>query len=264
MVETAYITIDGADIYYDYEGKGPLLLLISGGQGDGGRYSQVSEILADEYKVVRYDRRCSSRSSGDRQAPLKMTQQASDAATIIHHLNETSAFVFGNSGGANIGLSLLENHPEVVRGIVVHEPPLVDLLPDAKKWQTFNDELLEIFADQGTIPAVKKFWSTFKGVPNRPGNQPPNHQNLEYLISKVIPGISSYSPDIEKLKATDCPIVAVAGEASDDAYYARATRILAERLGCAYKAFSGHHFSVETDPAVFAKDLREVLNLIRN
>ena len=30
----------------------------------------------------------------------------------------------------------------------------------------------------------------------------------------------------------DCPIVAVAGEASDDAYYARAARILAERLDC--------------------------------
>ena len=178
-------------------------------------------------------------------------------------MNETSAFVFGNSGGANTGLSLLENHPEAVRGIVVHEPPLVDLLPDAKEWHRFTDELLEIFADQGTMPAVKKFWSTFKGVPSRPGSQPPNEQNPEYLIRKVIPGISSYSPDIEKLKATDCPIVVVAGEASDDAYYARAARILAERLDCPYMAFSGHHFSAETDPADFAIDLREALNHLK-
>ena len=264
MVETAYVATDGADIYYDYEGSGPLLLMIAGGGGDGERYSQVSEILADEYKVVRYDRRCSSRSSGDREAPLKMTQQASDAVAIIQHLNETSAFVFGNSGGANIALSLLETHPESVQGLVVHEPPLVDLLPDAKEWQMFGEELLVIFADQGTMPAMMKFWSTIKGISGPPGNRSPNVRNLEFLLSKEIANISSYSVDIEKLKATDCPIVAVAGEASDDAYYARAARILAERLDCPYKAFSGHHLSFATDPADFAKDLREALNHLKN
>ena len=100
--------------------------------------------------------------------------------------------------------------------------------------------------------------------PGPPGNRSPNVRNLEFLLSKEIANISSYSVDIKKLKATNCPIVAVAGEASDDAYYARAARILSERIDCPYKAFSGHHLSFATDPADFAKDLREALNDLKN
>ena len=37
---------EGADIVYDYEGQGPLLLLIAGGNGNGMRYARLATQLA--------------------------------------------------------------------------------------------------------------------------------------------------------------------------------------------------------------------------
>ena len=52
-----------ADLVYDYEGTGPVLLAIAGGGGDGARYAAISAALADGYSVVRYDRRGRARST---------------------------------------------------------------------------------------------------------------------------------------------------------------------------------------------------------
>ena len=71
---------DGAQIYCERRGKGPLLLLITGAMGDAGFYSSAAEILADQFTVVCYDRRCNSRSSGDRTKDMTVAQQARDAA----------------------------------------------------------------------------------------------------------------------------------------------------------------------------------------
>jgi pimeloyl-ACP methyl ester carboxylesterase len=60
------VITEGAEIYCERRGDGPLLLLITGGMGDAGFYSSAAEILADEFTVLNYDRRCNSRSTGDR------------------------------------------------------------------------------------------------------------------------------------------------------------------------------------------------------
>jgi hypothetical protein len=55
-----------AELYCECRGSGPLLLLITGGMGDAGFYSSAADILANEFTVLNYDRRCNSRSTGDR------------------------------------------------------------------------------------------------------------------------------------------------------------------------------------------------------
>jgi pimeloyl-ACP methyl ester carboxylesterase len=49
-----------AEIYCEHRGNGPTLLLIHGAMEDDGFYSSTSEILADEFKVVTFARRCNS------------------------------------------------------------------------------------------------------------------------------------------------------------------------------------------------------------
>ncbi|HZD35657.1 MAG TPA: hypothetical protein VE130_10665 [Nitrososphaeraceae archaeon] len=66
MIVEKVIT-EGAEIYCERRGdSGPLLLLITGAMEDAGFYSSAADILADKFTVVSYDRRCNSRSSGDR------------------------------------------------------------------------------------------------------------------------------------------------------------------------------------------------------
>ena len=80
--------------------------------GDAGFYSSAAEKLADQFTVVGYDRRCNSRSSGDRTKDMTVAQQARDAAAIIKAMGADKAIVFGSSGGAIIGLELSSRDTE--------------------------------------------------------------------------------------------------------------------------------------------------------
>lgn len=47
----------GAEIYYEIRGAGPVLLLISVGNGDTVPYQSLANALADDFTVLTYDRR---------------------------------------------------------------------------------------------------------------------------------------------------------------------------------------------------------------
>src|SRR5918992_3536534 len=81
------VITEGADIYCERQGSGPLLLLIHGAMEDAGFYSSAADILAEKFTVVSYDRRYNSRSSGDRSAEMTVAQQARDAASIIRAMD---------------------------------------------------------------------------------------------------------------------------------------------------------------------------------
>jgi pimeloyl-ACP methyl ester carboxylesterase len=52
-----------------------------------------------------------------------------DTAGLIEELDLAPAWVVGNSAGAVITLKLAAARPDLLRGIVVHEPPMWSLLP---------------------------------------------------------------------------------------------------------------------------------------
>jgi pimeloyl-ACP methyl ester carboxylesterase len=156
LTESNRVRIEGADIVYDWVGRGPLLLLIAGGNGDGMRYGRLAAHLAGEFTVVSYDRRAECRSNGDATVDLDLAQQARDAKALIQAMGAKSAYVFGNSAGANIGIKLAEDHPEVITALIAHEPPVMSILPDAEEYLRFVDEVHETFLAQGAPAAMRK------------------------------------------------------------------------------------------------------------
>ncbi len=262
MTKTGTVQTEGANIVYDYEGEGPLLLTIAGGGGNGARYAPIAGILAAEYTVVNYDRRGNSRSTDGGPGALDMAQSARDAAAVIRAMGVEQAYVFGNSGGANIGLKLAEDMPEVISGLVVHEPPVVALLPDAATWQGFVQEVHETYTTQGTPAAMKMFAGSLVGfdapAPG-PGDRIGAGPNMDFFMSREFVPISTYVPDLDALARNHVAIVMTAGRRSADAYYARTARLLAQRLGCPYVEVPGNHMAFLNDTAAFAAALREVL-----
>ena len=49
------VITEGAEIYCERRGSGPLLLLITGGMGDAGFYSSSANILTERFTVVSYN-----------------------------------------------------------------------------------------------------------------------------------------------------------------------------------------------------------------
>jgi len=125
------VNVPGAKIYYEVRGAGPTLLMIPGGPLDAGVYADLSRHLADGYTVVAYDPRGNSRSTFDGEPEeQRLDVHGDDAAQLIEALGDGPAYVFGNSGGAQIGLNLTARYSERVRVLVAHEPSCVMMLPE--------------------------------------------------------------------------------------------------------------------------------------
>jgi pimeloyl-ACP methyl ester carboxylesterase len=125
----ATITVNEVALYYMAEGTGPNLILVHGSWGDADNWKPVAPLLAKHCTVISYDRRGHSRSE---RPPTQGSahEDVADLAALIEALGLAPAFVCGSSYGALVTLRLAATRSELVRGIVVHEPPGVALLFD--------------------------------------------------------------------------------------------------------------------------------------
>jgi pimeloyl-ACP methyl ester carboxylesterase len=124
------VKVPGATLYVEVRGSGPVLLCISGGPTDAGMFTDLAGRLAAWYTVVSYDQRGHSRSALDGEPEdIPVALHADDAAAILAAVGNGPADVYGNSGGGTIGLELVARHPELVRTLVAHEAPIMELRP---------------------------------------------------------------------------------------------------------------------------------------
>jgi len=262
MSGTKSVQTEGADIVFDYEGSGPVLLLIAGAGGEAHRYAALSALMKDRYTVVRYDRRCNSRSSGDRTAPLDVAQQGRDAVAILGAMEADRAYVFGSSAGGTIACQIAQAHPERITAMVVHEPAIQAALPDAAEVLKFFDMVDAKLASEGTMPAMMLFGSSLRGMPPPPPNGERRglaaSENVEFFMHQEFHSISHHRPDLALIARNGVAMVAAAGRLSEDVYYARTAHLLSDVTGCPFRMMSGHHLAYVADPATFARELSAI------
>ena len=83
----ATIAVNGTTLYYELRGEGPPVVFISGAPGDAGFWTEIGDLLADEYTVLSYDRRGTSRSPRpEGWTSTSMDEQADDAAALLEAL----------------------------------------------------------------------------------------------------------------------------------------------------------------------------------
>src|SRR5918998_1235989 len=119
------------ELHHDVRGTGTPVLLVPGLPGDGGQFDVVADRLADRHTVITYDRRGYSRSP----RPVgwdatTVSEQAADAAQLLEAVANVPAVVYGTSNGALFAIELALTRPELVAGVMLHEPPLLSVLAD--------------------------------------------------------------------------------------------------------------------------------------
>lgn len=156
---TGSLRVRGATLHYEVRGRGSLLLLIPGGAGDAASFDGIADDLADEYTVATYDPRGLSRSTlDDTEAEQRVDQHADDALRVLELLSPGEpARVFGASSGAIVALHLLTAHPERVERVVAHEPPVVEVLPDAPQHRALIARVQETLRTQGLMESMAVF-----------------------------------------------------------------------------------------------------------
>ncbi len=255
-------TTTASDLYHEVRGEGPAVLLIAGATGDAGHFTRSAERLADEFTVITYDRRGNSRSmvNVDEDATATMAAQADDAASLTRACGFSQAVVFGTSGGAEVALELLARDPGVVRGAIIHEPPLIALLPP----QEGPNPLEPIFQLAQTDPgaALEAFIRLNSSDAAWEGLEPATRErmlgNAVNLFEREIAQFISYAPDPKALRALKIPVVLVRSREGLP-FAAPVQSWLEAQLGVTGGMLTGHHAPYFDMPEVFAEELRPIL-----
>ena len=261
--QTHVVESEGATLVYDTWGTGVPLLLIPGAGGDASVFNELASLLAEEFRVITFDRRCNARSSGDKSRDMDMAQQARDVVAILKAAKHERAIVFGNSGGGNIALQLAADHPQYVETLLIHEPPVITLLPDTGEWIDFYEYLLRVFRERDARTAVMLLASIFVGFDRPVVGGIGQEKDRAFLFEHEIPANAHFTPNLDAIRNAKIPTVLLAGALSGDAYYARTCPILAERLGCLCLTVPGNHLAFKLDPQPFAIALRESITQLQ-
>lgn len=115
------LEIEGVNLTYEEAGSGAPVLLI---HGTGGAVWDPlpDKLAAAGMRALYYHRRGFG---GSTHAPIKDPQRhTADAAALLDRLGVGPAIVVGHSMGGILTLDLAIRRPELVRGLVVIEPPL--------------------------------------------------------------------------------------------------------------------------------------------
>jgi len=261
--------VPGARLYVETRGSGPLLVFIVGGNGDAAVFGPVAAALAATFTVVTYDRRGFARSplDGAFDAAARIAVDADDAARVIEHCAGGPAHVFGSSSGAIVGLDLVARHPDRVRTLVAHEPPMVTLLPDAATWLALFDDVYATYVAFGVPAAMAKFYA---GVglqgPREPSAgmalPPPLAEmlarmpvNQAFWLEHELRSYPRFAPDLDALRAVAGQLVLAVGREPPEAPLARPARLLAAALEVPVVEFAGGHVGYLTAPGEVAAQL---------
>lgn len=270
MTSTLYagtLAVPGATLYYEVRGSGPLLLTI-GSPMAAREFAGLADVLATDHTVVTYDPRGIGRSRiDDPEQDSTPDLRADDIAALIDHLGATDADVFGSSGGAVTCLALAARHPEKVRTIIAHEPPLLELLPDADQQRANTEDLIATFHRDGPEAAWVKFLinagfdlsDPSVGPPPQDPTADPEQElaDMTRFFDHELRCTTGYLPDIPALKRAS--VVIGIGADSTALLTFQTSSILASQLGVEPVIFPGDHAGFLGAPTEFAEAVRGVL-----
>ncbi len=285
MTEPTTKTLDapGAVLTYDVRESAstePVLLLIGSPMGAGG-FKTLAGHFPDR-TIATYDPRGVERSTkADPTSESTPEQHADDLHRIIADLGSGPVDLFASSGGAVNALALVAAHPEDVRTLVAHEPPLASVVPDREGAMAVTKAVRDTYEQRGFGAGMARFILAVAHqgpmtleFANQPDPDPAmfglpaedDGNRTDPLLHQNIISCTHYEPDFEALRAASTRIVIGAGVESAGQLAHRGGLAVAEWLGSEpvmfpsdHGGFLGGEYGQKGDPDAFAAKLREVL-----
>jgi pimeloyl-ACP methyl ester carboxylesterase len=280
---TRTLEVPGATLAYDvHEADAPSdarPLFIFGSPMGASGFEQLVGHIRDR-TVVTYDPRGMERSTRDPGTELTVEVHAEDYHRVVEAVGLGPVDAFGSSGGAMCGLHWVVAHPEDVRTLVAHEPPVLTLLEDGPMAMRVNADIVDTYQREGFGPAMAKFIQLVmhQGVLpddylDRPAPDPAlfglpteDDGSRDDLLLTGNLAMPPFEPDAEALRSSSVRIVPAIGALGAGGLARRGGEAVARLLGVEPVIFPGDHggfttseWSPGNDPAAFAAKLREVL-----
>jgi pimeloyl-ACP methyl ester carboxylesterase len=149
--------VNGATLAYREQGEGEPVVFVHGGLSDLRTWEQQLPAVGRSYRAITYSRRF-ARPNEDvgPEADDPMLPHVDDLAAFLREIGAAPAHLVGNSWGAFISLLTAVRYPDLVRTLVLEEPPVLTLL--VRNTPPRPAELLRLFATRPrTALALARF-----------------------------------------------------------------------------------------------------------
>ena len=279
---TRTLASPGATITYDVrpggDGSQPPLMLI--GSPMGPPACHAVQPLSEPDRGDLRPARSGARRQGRSEQRVDPEQHAEDLHRIIQEIGGP-VDLFASSGGAVNALALVAAHPEDVRTLIAHEPPLCTVLPDEDNAKAAVRAISDTYQQRGFGAGMAHFIAItgHRGeFPEDIGQQPvpdpaqfgmpteDDGSRTDVMLYQTIIGTTHYQPDFDALREASTQIVMAAGEESAGEMANRGAYGVAKELGTDVIVFPSHHggflggeYGWGGEPDAFAAKLREVL-----
>jgi pimeloyl-ACP methyl ester carboxylesterase len=267
-VTTGTLRTAGASVYYEVRGDGPPLMLV-GCPMDATAFASLADLFAVDHTVITTDPRGINRSTvDDPDTDVTPDALAGDLAALLQHLDLGPVAMFGSSGGAVTALALAQAHPDLVRTVVAHEPPLNELLDDREQRHASADAIIALYLSGDKSGAWAKFFADADivfadGVPPMMGDGEPDPQAIAdelFFFAHTLRPTTHWQPNLEILRAESPRIIVGVGEASTGQLCSRTSAALATAIHTTPVVFPGDHVGFLFAPDQFAACLRAALH----
>jgi non-heme chloroperoxidase len=242
------IEINGRQLHYVEQGEGqqPAIIFIHGGLDDYRCWQFQIDTFSRKYRTISYSRRFAypNKWIGNVAQDNTIEDNAKDLAELIRKLDLAPAHLVGASYGAFITLYCASKNPELVKTMVLNEPPILSFLArshrkeDVELHQRFRTRVQSPTEDAFKRGDFKKAAQTFidrvMDIENFFDQLPEEDKQLLMDNAKSLEGeLESAQPSsfsVEDVKQiTTIPTLIVKGELSPK-YFLRIVDILSDNM----------------------------------
>jgi pimeloyl-ACP methyl ester carboxylesterase len=263
----ATTTVNGVRLFYELQGAGAVPLVLVHGSWDSAEdWRLIVPRLAESFRVLTYDRRGHSRS--ERLAGQgSVREDVADLAALIEQLGLAPAWGVGSSFGGSITLRLAGERPDLLRGVIVHEPPLFSLLAgDAAHGATLQRvsetivAVVQRIASGDHAGAAEQFIDTVALGPGSWATLPPEMRRVlvenapTFLDEALDPEQLAF--DMERIRTFAKPVLLTTGDQSPPLFAPVVAKLARALPRAEVVTFPGAgHIPHATHPDVYADTL---------
>ena len=209
-VDSGYLAVDRGKLFYQTAGKGANIVLLHDGMVPCQIWDEQFLVLAESFRVVRYDRRGYGKSTD----PDSSYSHIADLNQVFVKLGVEKAIIFGMSSGGGLAIDFTLKYPEKVRGLVLvgavvgglgytshminrggHLKSPKDMADPAKAVAyMLNEDPYEMY--QENVEAKERVRKIMASGPGHPGSReknaqlrPPDRRALQFLSEIKAPAL---------------------------------------------------------------------------
>jgi pimeloyl-ACP methyl ester carboxylesterase len=227
------VEVNGTQLHYEERGEGEPVVFVHGGLSDFRTWGLQMEPFSRKYRAIAYSRRGhypNTWPEGYSASP--MAPHVEDLAALIEALELGRVHIVANSYGGFVSLFLALRRPDLVRTLVLGEPPVHPLLRRLPGGEALFQEFMEgawrpagrAFSEGELAEGVRHFLEgavgrgAFEEMPHRVRQE--MMKNAPELKAATATPFEVHMPDLtcEELSRIDAPTLLLLGAESPPKY----------------------------------------------